>query len=311
MVTSPPGKSGRMTHRTSLLTRRGFLAAAASVLAAQGSAAAGAAPLRVATVDWALLETLLAIGVVPVAATELTMFRRIAVEPEVPASVVDIGLRGSPNYEALRLARPDLVLSSNYYAWAEAKLRLVAPVERISIYGTGEQPFKAAEEATLRLGRETGQDHEAERTIAETHAELDRFRDAIAGGDGRPLLLINLGDAHHFRVFGSDSMFGNVLTRLGLRNAWTARTSYAASAPLGLETLAGMPDAWIVIIPPIPPEAQRALPRSAFWNALPNVKAGRVLTLESVNPFGGMPAGLRFARLLASALSKAVQESRS
>lgn len=103
------------------------------------------------------------------------------------------------------------------------------------------------------------------------------------------MLVINLGDARHFRVFGPDSMFGEVLVRLGLVNAWTAPTSYAASAPVGLETLARFSDTTLVILPPVPPDARRLLPQSAVWQALPSVRERRVRVLGSMNPSAACP----------------------
>jgi iron complex transport system substrate-binding protein len=255
-------------------------------------------------VDWSLLETLLAIGVVPVAAAELVLYRKVAVEPEVPDSVADIGLRGQPNYEALRALAPDLILSSNYYAWAEPKLRLIAPVESVSIYGTGQPVYTAAEQAARVLGERLGRRAAATDLIDQARQELAELRTGLAAEPRRPLIPINLGDARHFRVFGADSMFGDVLTRLGLVNAWTLPTSYAATAPIGIEILAQLPDAWIIVIPPVPADAARILPASAFWNALPSVQAGRVRTLAPIDPFGGLPAALRFARLLTQALNR-------
>jgi iron complex transport system substrate-binding protein len=114
--------------------------------------------------------------------------------------------------------------------------------------------------------------------------------------------LINLGDARHYRVFGSDSMFGSVLTRLGLDNAWPGTTAYSATAPIGIESLASMPDAWIVMIPPHPADAIAALTRGAFWNALPAVKEKRVITIGPVNPYGALPAARRFAEEISKGL---------
>jgi iron complex transport system substrate-binding protein len=283
-------------------SRRAAVAGLVASLALAGRPAT-AASLRVATVDWSLLETLLAIGVLPVAAAELVLYRKVAVEPPVPESVADIGLRGQPNYEALRSLQPELILTSNYYAWAEPKLQLVAPVERVSIYGTGEPVYAAAERAARILGDRLGQAAEAGNLIDSSYRELADLKNRLSGWNGRPVLPINLGDARHFRVFGADSMFGDILTRLGLANAWTMPTSYSATAPIGIETLAQLPDAWIAIIPPVPVDARRILPDSVFWNALPNVQAGRIRVLEPVDPFGGLPAGLRFARLLSDALT--------
>lgn len=282
------------------MTRRGVLALPAAITLA--APALSAAQPRVATVDWAVLETLLALGITPVAATELLQFREVAVEPAVPASVADLGLRGTVNFEMLRLVRPELIFISNFYASSEARLRLIALVESFTIYARGVEPFVAAEQMTLALGRRLGAEQAAQRYLAETEAEFAALRGRIGGFAGRPVIPINLGDARHFRVFGADSMFGEALARLGIANAWTDSTSYSAMAPIGLEALARVPEAWIVLIPPTPPDAMRILGRSAFWNALPTVAAKRVLTLDAINPYGALPAARRFARQLVAAL---------
>ncbi|WP_029004558.1 ABC transporter substrate-binding protein [Azorhizobium doebereinerae] len=284
------------------LSRRRLLAGLAAAALVPAAARAAAPAVRVATLDWALLETLLAIGVTPVAAAELVLYRQVVVEPELPAAVADLGLRGTPNYEALRLLRPDLIFGSNYTSWADPKLRLIAPVENISIYGPGARPYAAAEAATLAVGARTGRTGAAEALVAGARARLAALKARLAGGDGRPVLVINLGDDRHFRVFGADSMFGEVLERLGLANAWTAGTRYSATAPMGLEVLAQIGEAWIAVLPPVPAPARKMLAGGGFWHALPNVRAGRVVELAPVDPFGALPAGLRFARLLAEAL---------
>lgn len=299
----PPTPSPHQARTGAALTRRGALALPALLgLAAAGRAQA---PLRVATVDWAVLETLLALGRPPVAATELVRFREVAVEPPVPEGVADLGLRGTVNFEVLRLARPDLIYISHFYESSAPRLRLIAPVESFTIYARGVEPFPAAEAMTRAIGARLGIAEMAERYIAETQAELDACRQRLRALDALPVIPINLGDARHFRVFGADSMFGAVLARIGIANAWTAPTNYSAMAPVGLEELARVPDAWIVMIPPVPADAERLLGRSAFWNALPNVRAGRVVTLGSIDPYGGLPAARRFARLLTTALEQA------
>ncbi|WNJ88557.1 ABC transporter substrate-binding protein [Bosea sp. 685] len=292
-------------------SRRQALAGGLALTLALPGTARAALPRRIATVDWSVLETLLALGVAPVAATELRQFAEIAVEPIVPAATADLGLRGTVNFEMLRLVEPELIYSSSFYAASEPQLRTIAPVETFSIYTRGGEPFAACEAMTRRIGARLGITERAELYLAETQAEFAALRAGLPrthlAGDGRPVIPINLGDARHFRVFGADSMFGEALARLGIANAWTQATSYSAMAPVGLEALARVPEAWIALIPPVPPEAMPVLARSAFWNALPNIRAGRLLILPSINPYGALPAARRFARQLAQALNAAAR----
>ncbi len=74
-----------MTGISTNLRRRDFVfGAAATVLTARSAAASGLP--RLAAIDWAMLETSIALGVMPVAATELIQFRKDAIEPEIPAA---------------------------------------------------------------------------------------------------------------------------------------------------------------------------------------------------------------------------------
>jgi iron complex transport system substrate-binding protein len=90
------------------VTRRTVLGFAGALFVAPALRSAHAASTRFAVIDWAMLETALAIGAVPAAASELRQYRQMQLEPAVPESVADLGLRGAPNLELLRMIEPDL-----------------------------------------------------------------------------------------------------------------------------------------------------------------------------------------------------------
>jgi iron complex transport system substrate-binding protein len=288
-------------------TRRQAIAAGASMLLPL-PVRAQAVP-RIAAIDWAMLETALALGAPPAAATELVQFRKIAIEPAVPESVVDLGLRGTPNYELLRMVAPELILITGFYEYQRARLERIAPVLSVPLFQPGSPPYGRAEEAARVLGARLGREAVGEHLVGSVREEIERCRARLGGLDGRPVFAISLGDSRHFRAFGSDSMFGDVLGRLGLRNAWDQPTSYRALAGVGIEALAAVPQAAIAIIEPTPPEVNRTLPGNALWNALPAVCEGRVATLPPISHFGGLIAARRFARLLTDAF--APQDHRS
>lgn len=281
------------------ITRRRLLASALFAPAMPGRLRA--ASQSVAVIDWGMLETLLAIGVDPSAGTELIQFRRLVVEPELPRTINDLGLRGTPNYELLRLVAPDLIVISNFYEYQRTALERVAPVLSLPVYEAGTPPYPLAERAATALGAALGRTKEAAALIEGTAVLAARCRDVLRPIAARPLFVISLGDSRHFRAFGADSMAGDVLRRLGLANAWTDPTSYSATAPVAIEALARKPDAAIVVVAPLPPEVARTLAENALWNALPAVRQGRVAVLDPINHFGGLPSARRFARLLTDA----------
>ncbi|WP_372069530.1 ABC transporter substrate-binding protein (plasmid) [Tistrella mobilis] len=286
------------------LSRRKLMVAAAAALAVcAGGRVRAATPERLAVIDWALLETVLALGILPVAAAELRQFRETVVEPPVPRGVADLGLRGAINFELLRLAAPDLILNSAFHAWADPNLARIAPVETMSIHRPGVAPYGAAAAAARSLGARLGRGDAAAALIADTDAVIAAAGTAArAASGGRPVFLVTPGDAAHVSAFGPDSLPGEVAARMGLANAWGAETRYSGTAPVGIEALAARPEAWIALMAPMPPDTLRRLGQAALWQALPAVREGRVLIIDPVNPFGALPTAARFARLLAAAM---------
>lgn len=280
--------------------RRDFCLSAAALLMA-GSASAKPGP-RLAAIDWAMLETAISLGVMPVAATELIQFRKDAVEPEIPDAVVDLGLRGAPNFELLHLLRPDLILSSPFYTRHQVALERISPIMSQSFYVKGEPPFEKARAAVSALGRRLDRGDMALAVLGETDRQIAAYRNDLTRFADRPIYLANVGDARHVRVFGADSMFGDMLGRLGLQNAWPDRSRYTFAAPVPIEELVAREEARIVMISDIPVEARTGLAKSMIWNSLAPVKQRRLLPLANINPYGGILAGMRFARLLHSAL---------
>ncbi|WP_134680403.1 iron-siderophore ABC transporter substrate-binding protein [Paracoccus ravus] len=276
----------------------------AAFAAAGYSLAAAPQGARLAAIDWAMLETAIALGQMPEAACELVSYRAQAIAPEISREVVDLGLRGAPNYELLQLTRPDLILSSPFYIQHEARLARIAPVLSVPFYVPGEPPLAKAMAALDILGDRIGRTDAARLARAEAEARFDALAARLEPYRDRPVCLVDIGDARHLRAFGFDSMFGDVLTRLGLTNAWAGRTRFSFLAPIPLERLAEMPEARLVLVGDVAVEARHALRRSVLWESLPQVAEGRLYRLPGVNPFGGVPAGRRFSELLTLALER-------
>jgi ferric hydroxamate transport system substrate-binding protein len=297
-------RSAETLNQRSIITRRSLLAMSAGFILSPRLSYAAEGP-RLAAIDWAMLETAFALGAHIVAGTEIKQFRRTSVEPALPADFIDLGLRGSPNFELLRFIQPDFILSSPFYAQHGAKFSQIAPVISLPFYVAGEPPFEKALEAVRSLGAKLALADRAAQVVAEAERNLARYRAELGRKAARPIYVINIGDGRHFRAFGADSLFGNIMVRLGLTNAWQGATEFSFAAPVPIERLAEMPEAQIVIVSEIPVEARSTLRSSVLWNALPAVRRNRVLQLENVGPYGGVIAGMRFARLLHKALTEA------
>ncbi|MFM5094855.1 ABC transporter substrate-binding protein [Aeromonas mytilicola] len=256
---------------------------------------------RIATVDWTVAETLLALGVTPLAMGDVDSYRAWVGEPRLPAEVVDIGLRMQPNRELLAELKPDLILISPLMASLEPTLSRIAPVQSIALYEPDADLWQRLHEATLTIAALVGKSAEAERQLAALDSDLAQMK-AQLPADLPPLLLVQFIDERHVRVFGRHSLFEAVMQRLGLRNVWQGETNTWGFSVVSLEQFLALPEARLVVVDPIPVGVSERLQEPGLWQHLPLVKQGKVLHLPAVWSFGGLLAARRFADLLSDAL---------
>ena len=258
---------------------------------------------RIATVDWTVAETLLALGVTPLAMGDVDSYRAWVGEPRLPAEVVDIGLRMQPNRELLAELKPDLILISPLMASLEPTLSRIAPVLSIALYEPDTDLWQRLHEATLTIAALVGKSAEAEHQLAALDRDLAQLK-AQLPADLPPLLLVQFIDERHVRVFGRHSLFEAVMGRLGLRNAWQGETNAWGFSVVSLEQFLTLPEARLVVVDPIPVGVSERLQEPGLWQHLPLVKQGKVLHLPAVWSFGGLLAARRFAELLSEALQE-------
>ncbi|RQM65381.1 ABC transporter substrate-binding protein [Aeromonas enteropelogenes] len=261
----------------------------------------GSGTPRIATVDWTIAETLLALGVTPLAVGDVSSYHAWVGEPRLPAEVVDIGLRAEPNRELLAELKPDRILISPLAEPLTATLSRIAPVQSIALYEPGRDLWQRLHEATLTVAGLVNKTAEARELLARLDSDLVQMK-ATLPADIPPLLVVQFIDERHVRVFGRDSLFEAVMQRLGLRNAWTGQTNAWGFSVASIEQFLAFPEARLVVVDPIPVGVNERLQEPGLWQHLPLVKQAPVLHLPAVWSFGGVIAARRFATLLSEAL---------
>jgi iron complex transport system substrate-binding protein len=281
--------------------RRSFISGLAIAALLQRFAAAEAG-LRVASLDWALAETMIALGQVPIAIVAASDWDRFVVEPPLPQGVIDLGLQQEINFELLASLKPDLILTSPFVQDAEPILKKISKTLSLSIFEKGTQPLERPLFLTKTLGEMLGCPQAATAYLSNAEQMLDSYRTRVAALHPLPVLLVSFIDPRHVRVYGGSGLYQNVLDRIGVVNAWTSATNYWGYSTVGIEKLATTENLRLIAFEPIPPDARATLQRSPLWSRLPFVEAEQVTFLPTVFMFGAMPSALRFARLLVEKL---------
>lgn len=293
------------------MKRRTLLAAllggACLNLVSPGARARPAVPRRVIVLDWCLAELTLALGVVPVGMANTPGFRRYFTACPVPDSVVDLGLMFQPNMELMLALKPDLIVITPAHASLRGALERLAPTVTLGQFRASPAPYTGACEETMRLAQLFGREAQGEaavaqsrRAIAQARARLDALPAyANARGD-LPLYVARFIDESRLRVFGTHSLFGELLAQLGLRNAWDGA---AAAAMIGFDALDADPRATLVYVKPLPAMTAMMMRTSRVWQAMPFARAGRMTGMAEVPPEGGILSAAYFAHALVDALA--------
>lgn len=296
-------RTGMLRRQPSSMTRRAALGLFALPFAAVLPVAATSRPPRIVCLDDGLAETLLTLGVSPVAIADRKVWEDWVVEPALPPEVADVGTLLEPNLEFLMQLKPDLILSIPYLDGIKPLLERVAPVTTIGIYRENGQPYRNAVEATRKLAAMVGKEAEGEALIEATEASFTKTRHELAPLAARPVYVVSFMDSRNVRVYGRMSLFQDVFDRIGIRNAWTAETNYWGFSTVGIDGLATADDARLAYLEPLPAGASGTLTESPVWNAMPFVRNRSIMRLPPVLMFGALPAAARFARVLAEAMA--------
>ena len=218
--------------------------------------------LRVASLDWALTETLIVLGHKPIAIVAASDWARWVIEPPLPAGVADLGLQPEINFELLASLEPDLILTSPFVQHLEPVLEKIAATLQLSVYADGTVPLARQREVTMILGERLDRAAAARNFLADAEHLLDLYHARIAALDPPPVMLVNFVDARHVRVYGGSGLYQNVLDRIGLVNAWTSETNYWGYATVGIEKLATVKDLRLIAFEPIPADTRPTLQQS-------------------------------------------------
>ncbi|MFO7647638.1 iron-siderophore ABC transporter substrate-binding protein [Halomonas campaniensis] len=261
----------------------------------------------IATLDWTLAETLVALGVTPVGIAQVDAYHAWVGAPRLPEATTDLGLRSQPNLELLANLAPDHLLISPMFANLAPRLSHIAPVTTLTLYTPSRETWPQLRDLTHEVGRLAEREAAAERLIAETEARLADLQQRLPKRVP-PLLVVQFMDERHVRVFGEGGLYQAVMARLGLENAWRGETNAWGFSLVSLEQLAGL-EARLVVVEPYPVGVEAALADSGLWQQQPSVRDDSLITLPPVWSFGALPSAIRFADHLVAALEEAPHDN--
>lgn len=257
---------------------------------------------RIAALEWLPVELLIALGVTPLAVADIHNYHLWVEEPELPASVIDVGQRTEPNLELLQQINPSLILLSQGYGPAPQKLQSIGPTMEFAFNDGNGKPLIVARSSLQQLAQRLGLEARAEAHLQQFDTFLQAARSRLQAYAQQPLLLFSLLDTRHALIVGQNSLFQEVMDRLGIKNAWQEETNFWGTSVVGIERLAAVKHGRAIYLDHGNQAMMDNVSSTPLWQALPLVRQNQLRRMPAVWFYGATLSAMRFCRLLEQAL---------
>jgi ABC-type Fe3+-hydroxamate transport system substrate-binding protein len=289
---------------------------------ALGTVCVSEAPQRIVALEWTYVEDLLALGIQPVGVADIEGYGNwVKVPIALDESVTDVGTRQEPNLELIAQLEPDLIITASFRSAENYdELTAIAPVLAFDPYPVdGSSHYDEMLNTFRTIATAVNHEAEGEAVLSEMEAHFALAQTALeeAGRGGESFILSQSWidtEVPTFRLFTDNAMAVEILTQIGLDNAWDDAPQQYGFSTVGIEGFAEIGDTNFFYV--AQEEDNNVLLDTPIWGALPFVQAEHAYWLGGdVWLFGGpLSASLLVDTVLNSmgvSLPEATEEARS
>lgn len=205
-----------------------------------GTASVATGPETIAVLDAAAIDTISALGVTVDAVPAMPALAYLS---EAMAEATPAGSLFEPDFEALAVLAPDLIIAGGRSSRQVAPLSEIAPTIDMTIWG-GDMVSQAQDRIAAY-----GAIFQREALATElAEALATRVEAAAAAVEGRGDALILLTNGGNVSAYGDDSRFGWLHSALGLPEAFPDLTAETHGEAVSFEFIAEVDPDWILVI---------------------------------------------------------------
>lgn len=259
---------------------------------------------RVVTLENSMTEAVVTLGVQPVGVADIELYNALVNIPvELSEDAVDVGSRREPNLEAITALNPDLIIAASFRVTENYdELNAIAP----TLAFAGSENLEVMSDFFTSIAHALNREAEAEQILADMNQHFAEATAAIetADLDNTRFVLSQTwyeDEAFTFRLFTDNAMPVEILTQIGLENAWDAEVNPDGFTVVGIETLGDLTEANFLFI--TDPDSAPFYEESPLWNSLPFVQSGAAYRLnDDLWLFGGPLSAERLVDVVLQAL---------
>lgn len=256
-------------------------------------------PKRIVTLEWTYTENVLALGGTQVGAADIANYKKyVKIKQDLPADVQDVGTRQEPNLEKIAALKPDLIIGVKFrHEKILSQLKAIAPTLIFDPYSptSSADQYKEMEETFHTIADALNKKPEAQKVMTDLTSKITQGADKVKAANkaGAEVVLTQAysdQNAAVFRLFTPESLPGKILTKMGLKNAYSAgKVEMYGYSTAGVEALSTIQNANLLhIIQDSDNVIEKILKDNAVWKSLGFVKDNRLYALGGDTwPFGG------------------------
>lgn len=269
---------------------------------------------KVVALEFTYAEDLIALGLQPVGMADIEGYKKwVNIDEPLSDDVVDVGTRNEPNFELISSLNPDLIIGIAFrHESILTELEQIAPTVLFNPYPSEDDLVTQYDEMlnTFReIATATGTEEQAETVLSEMETRQAEVKEKIEQADlNTNKFILTLGytssEAPTFRIFTPNAMASDLMTRIGLENAYESETfEVYGYSEVNLEALTNLEEANFFYIIQDDDPMLETLSTNPVWNNLSFVKNGQMYSLGGdAWPYGGPLSSLTFLKRIENAL---------
>ncbi|WP_037071285.1 iron-siderophore ABC transporter substrate-binding protein [Psychromonas arctica] len=265
-------------------------------------------PERVVVLNWDLLEQVLALDIIPLAAPNVAGYQQWVVNPTAPNSIEEIGTRAEPNLEKIARLKPDVIIAASPQKDLIPILERIAPVIYLDNFGQQDDAALVAIQHFKLLATLFEKETLAQQKLQHMQLQFEQLAEQInsAFNSSPEVVALRFSTLNSVFLYTENSSTQYVLDQLGLKNPLPNPAKAWGMTQQRINSLQYIDKGYVLYILPFPDE--KKLTKSVLWQAMTFVQQGHVRSVRSIWNYGGAMSLLYMAEAITESLLEMAPE---
>ncbi len=288
---------------TPFLTSLSANAQTLTITDSQGVHHFDASPKRVITLPWSITETVIELGVTPLAVAGIEGYEKWVVQPAIPEGVNNIGVRDEPNIELIAELKPDVIIVSFQQRDLIETLSSIAPVLYFETFSANHNNYEMSKKVFMELAKLFERETYAQQRLADVDKRLKVLKNTLQQhfkGTVPKVTPLRFNNTTLAWIYGDNAMPQYALEALGIQAGLPQPKSQWGITQKKIIDLGKVNEGVVLYFEPYDRADQ--LFNAPLWRAMPFVRKNQFASVSSTWSYGGAMSILYLAEAMTESL---------